>query len=961
MERDTVNLNGSSGDAENRLVSAAWAQFEDMTACGRIAPSTARGHFSIPGYRVLGEIHRGGQGVVYQAIQESTQRKIAIKVLKEGPFAGPTELARFDREIDVLSRLNHPHIVAIHDRGLTAGNAYYVMDYVAGNPLDAHVAGADLSVKELLTLFVKICDAVNVAHLRGVIHRDLKPGNIRIDMEGEPRILDFGLAKLSQEASTDSAPLEMTLTGQFVGSLPWASPEQAEGRSELLDVRTDVYSLGVILYQLLTGRFPYPVSGQIHDVVRHITQTSPARVSTLERPIDHDLELILLKCLTKEPERRYQSAGELARDIRHYLADEPVSATSPSAGYRLRKFVRRNRVLVFAIGAVAAALLIATVVSVTFGISESRQRKEAETALRRAERAESEAQARADQLKQVSDFQARMLDQLDPTTAGTELMEDIRGRFEQAMIKNHVSDAERTLRADTLREELSHVNATDTAVRMIDRTILRPAVAAIDREFKDQPVVNAQLRQTLASRYRELGLYDAAMPLQKAALEMRLRVLGDDRPDTLTSVNEMGFLLWAQGKPAEAEPYFHEALEKRRRVLGEEDLGTLQSINNMGVLLQAQGKPADAEPYFRESMEKRRRVLGEEQPETLISINNMGYLLQLQGKFTDAEPYYREALEKRRRVLGQDHRDTLTSINNLGSVLRDQGRLAEAEPYVQEALEKTRRLRGEEHPDTLRAISQMGSLLQSQGRLADAEVYFGEVLKKARRVLGEEHPNTLLCLNNMGHLLQLQGKLSEAEPYYREALEKRRRALGEEHPDTLLMLSNMGMLLERQGRHAEAEEYLRIALEKQHRLLGEAHPHTLASISNLGVALHSQAKSAEAVSLLAPVEPVVRKVYTGGDKVRLARFLTAVGRARVGIDEFIVAQANLNEANAILGESEGATDRDRTVVMNGMIELFEAWHAAAPEEGFDAKAAEWRARKEKLQDTTPPTSSTIAE
>src|SRR5262249_16047993 len=200
----------------------------------------------------------------------STRRKVAIKVLKEGPFADTTELARFDREVDVLSRLNHPHIVAIHDRGLTAGHAYYVMDYIPGRPLDAYVSGTELTVDELLKLFIKVCDAVNVAHLRGVIHRDLKPGNIRVDEDGEPRILDFGLAKLAQESAGGSSA-NMTLTGQFVGSLPWSSPEQATGGSELLDIRTDVYSLGVILYQLLTGRFPYLVASRLDHDVRDIS------------------------------------------------------------------------------------------------------------------------------------------------------------------------------------------------------------------------------------------------------------------------------------------------------------------------------------------------------------------------------------------------------------------------------------------------------------------------------------------------------------------------------------------------------------------------------------------------------------------------------------------------------------------------------------------------------------------
>src|ERR1041385_1094624 len=263
-------LSRTSASSENQLVSAAWAQFERLTGSSGCRPSPPPRSLLVPGYRILSEIQRGGQGVVYQAIQESTQRKMAIKVLKEGPFADHIELARFEREVDILSRLDHPHIVAIHDRGLIDGHAYYVMDYIAGKPLDAYVAGGELEIDAVLTLFAKVCEAVNVAHMRGVIHRDLKPGNIRVNDEGEPRILDFGLAKIEQEVAGASSARQMTLTGQFVGSLPWASPEQAEGQSELLDIRSDVYSLGVVLYQLLTGRFPYPVTGRIEIGRAHV-------------------------------------------------------------------------------------------------------------------------------------------------------------------------------------------------------------------------------------------------------------------------------------------------------------------------------------------------------------------------------------------------------------------------------------------------------------------------------------------------------------------------------------------------------------------------------------------------------------------------------------------------------------------------------------------------------------------
>ncbi len=353
---------------------------------------------SIAGYELTREIHRGGQGVVYQAIQKVTKRKVAIKVMREGPFAGAKDKARFEREVQILAALNHPNIVAIHDSGVAAGNFYYVMEYISGQSLDVWMTSAQRSIKDTLALFVKICEAVSAAHLRGVIHRDLKPGNIRVDPRGEPYVLDFGLAKMVTGGVTEeSRPQVMTVTGQFMGSLPWASPEQAEGMPSKIDIRTDVYSLGVILYQMLTNRFPYEVIGPMRDVLDRIMNAEPVRPSTIDtgtevasapgstassppsggrrtgsttgrwllrglsggkRRIDNEVETIVLKCLAKERDRRYQSAGELARDIRYYLSGNPIEAKRDSATYMLRKLLFRHGF---------ETLTVATVLIILFG------------------------------------------------------------------------------------------------------------------------------------------------------------------------------------------------------------------------------------------------------------------------------------------------------------------------------------------------------------------------------------------------------------------------------------------------------------------------------------------------------------------------------------------------------------------------------------------------------------------
>jgi len=360
------------------------------TGSGVVGRQPAEPPDALPGYRLVRELHRGGQGVVYLAYQESTRRKVAIKVMREGPFAGVADRARFEREVQILGQLKHPNIVAIHDSGEAGGHFYFVMDYIGGQPLDAYLRDRQHSIEETLRLFARICDAVNSAHLRGVIHRDLKPGNILINGHGEPYILDFGLAKVPAEEQEAAL---ITLTGQFMGSLPWSSPEQAEGKPGKIDIRTDVYSLGVVLYHMLTGRFPYEVAGNMRDVLDRIMQAEPARPSTFRRQIDNEVETIVLKCLAKERDRRYQTAGELARDVRHYLSGEPIQAKRDSAGYILRKQLRRHRV---AIGVAVCFLVLIVSAAMALGVLYARA-EAARASAEQARDAESRHRALADQ------------------------------------------------------------------------------------------------------------------------------------------------------------------------------------------------------------------------------------------------------------------------------------------------------------------------------------------------------------------------------------------------------------------------------------------------------------------------------------------------------------------------------------------------------------------------------------
>ena len=378
---------GSSGGrpdstTDKELIAAALKQGrgKSASASGTTLPRT------IPGYEIVRELHRGGQGVVFQAVQRSTKRKVALKVLYDNPLEGSKGRARFEREVEVLSQLDHPNIVGVLDSGEADGSFWYAMDYISGvtlRELIDRTRDTPMAISDALALFAKVCDAVNAAHLAGVIHRDLKPSNVIVDGRGEPHIVDFGLAKVGVGSVTHTSKVElMTVTGQFIGSLPWASPEQAEGRSNALDVRTDVYSLGVMLYQLLTGgRFPYEVIGHMKDVLDNILRRAPDRPSTVRRQIRDEVETIVLKALSKERERRYQTAGELGRDLQRYLAGEPIEAKRDSGWYVVRTTVRRYRVpAAIGGGLIAATVVVAVVMSVLWSRAKDAEAR-AEAAL----------------------------------------------------------------------------------------------------------------------------------------------------------------------------------------------------------------------------------------------------------------------------------------------------------------------------------------------------------------------------------------------------------------------------------------------------------------------------------------------------------------------------------------------------------------------------------------------------
>lgn len=891
--------------------------------------STGAAGTAIGPYLLIEKIGEGGFGSVWLAEQqEPITRQVALKVIKLGMDTQEV-IGRFEVERQTLALLDHPGIAKVYDAGSTeSGRPYFVMELVRGEQILEYCDRAQLHTRARLELFTKVCQAIQHAHQKGIIHRDIKPSNVLVTLQEGlpvPKVIDFGIAKATGAATTQLQ--HFTVKNEMIGTPLYMSPEQAAMTEVDIDTRSDIYSLGVLLYEILTGVMPFDaeklirkgfvemmwalregepplpsarVSG-LGDTAARAAEARRSDVKQLASALRGDLDWIVMQCLEKDRERRYETAGALAEDIRRHLNHEPVAAGPPSTAYRLRKFVRRNRTAVAAGLLVAAALVLGAVVA-TWGLIQSR-REQARTAAALAE------------LEQVTAFQAGQLSGIDTRLMGTRLREDIIARRQGALEAAGLREPSIAAGLIELESAVTGVNFTDVALKTLEANIFDRALATLEQDFAYNPLIKARLLQVVADTLRKLGLLDRALVPQQEALEIRRLVLGPEHPDTLTSISHMGLLFDALGKPFEAEGFIREALEKQRRVLGEGHPDTLLSLNKLGLLLKHQGKFAEAETYLLSTADGFRRTLGEEHPKTLTAINNVGLLFDSLGRLDDAEGYYREALEGRRQVLGEDHPDTLNSLTNVGAVLLDRGKPDLAEPYWREALEGRRRVLGDHHLSTLNSILNMGGLMREIGRLDEAETLWREALEGCRRVLGEDHPRSINALNNMGFLLHDQGRLGEAEPFYREVLERRRRILGEEQPQTIASMNNLGGLLRDQGRLVEAESLYREAVAKGLRVLGEDHPNVLHFINNLGGLLLLRSSFEESVQLLEPFEDAMRQAFMERAASRLASFLDTLGRAHAGLgsrENLAVAEQKLKEAHALLSETMGS-DHPSTV------------------------------------------------
>jgi eukaryotic-like serine/threonine-protein kinase len=704
-------------------------------------------------------------GQVWLAEQSApVKRQVALKIIKAGRY-DDSALLRFDVERQTLAIMDHPAIAKVFDAGSTSqGQPYFVMEYVPGFPITNYCDQKHISVHERLALFIKVCEGVQHAHQKAIMHRDLKPSNIlvvEVDGQPTPRIIDFGIAKaISQQAEDETL---LTRAGGMVGTAGYMSPEQADPTVPDVDTRTDVYSLGVVLYELLTGLLPFDAkqwqTKPFHAVLRQLHEEDPPSPSTriggdststtaaqrrstdprqLASLLRGDLDWITLKALEKDRARRYGSPSELGADVGRYLRNEPVMARPASTAYRTKKYIQRHKVGVAAATAMALMLL-------AFAVLQTIQLRRTTRALDRADR--------------VTAFMTDMFKVSNPSEA----------------------------RGNDIRA----------------REILDKSAKDIDTGLANDPELQAHMMNVMGTVYQSLGLSTKAEPLLRRALEIRQRILGPRNPDTLQSESDLAVVVLAESHFEQAEKLCRETMETRRQVLGPEHHDTVDSMVQLARILGFESRYVEAEKLNRDALEVARRKWPQDRL-TATALSLLADTLTHERKYPEAEKAAREALETDRRTLGSDHPSVLRDMFNLAAILSEEQHYADAEEIYEEVVESARRVLGPQHPGTLAAMSTLAALLDDEKRFAEAEKLDREVLEAQRQALGPEHASTLLTLGNLGSALIQEKHYSEAEKVLREALAGLRRVLGPSHEVTQTAVRNLARVLALEGKRDEA-------------------------------------------------------------------------------------------------------------------------------------------------------------
>ncbi len=853
-------------------------------------PPLGEGGVTLGGrYRLMEVIGEGGMGLVYRSEQtDPVRRAVAVKVLKAG-MDGRAVLARFEAERQALAIMDHPNIAKVFDAGSTPdGRPYFVLELVRGVPITQFCDANRLTPQQRLELFVAVCQAIQHAHQKGVIHRDIKPSNVLValyDDKAVPKVIDFGVAKATgSQLAEGNTP---TAAGVLVGTPEYMSPEQASLNTPYVDTRTDVYALGVLLYELLTGTTPVDRRSlgrvSLLEILRRVreedTPRPSVRLSTLpalsqvaaDRGTEPtrlvglyatELDWIVLKALEKDRDRRYDSATGLAADVLRHLAGEPVLAFPPTTGYRLRKFVRRHRRAV-AVGAIVlAAVFGGAAVSVWQAVrataAESRARANEGRAVAAGERATEEAAvARA-----LADF----------------LQNDL---LMQANLRHQDPAAGRTRDLTT-------------------RQLLDRAAGRIDGRFPNQERVEAKIRYTIGGAYLALGEYQAAQDQMERAVALLTDKLPPDHPELLHAVGGLGRAYQVRGQLALAEPLLVCVVVGLRRQRPEDDVDLLIATRNLAGVYAGRGRFEEAEGLFVRSLDGLREKLGEKDHSTLVAHHGLADLYRLQRRFPEADRLLTRLATLSRDELGADHPDDVSLAFQLASLRRDQGRLAEAEQLFDKARDRRHQLLGPDHPETLVAVLHYAQVLSTRGRLDAAEPLLRETLATLKSKLGDDAPPTVTATNSLGVLHLRRNRPADALPLLKTVVERRRSEPGPDHPDTLDAVRNLAVAHFLTGREAEALRLFREAAEGLERR-GFRHPNPTGIWENVTGALDRAGRTAEANEWRRKWAAAVRDGLAPRSP-QYAASLAVSGNRLLDRQQWAVAEATLRESLTVWEE-----------------------------------------------------------
>lgn len=818
----------------------------------------------IGAYRLIRELGRGGMGIVCLAERADGQfeQQVALKLIKRGMDSDEI-LRRFLRERQILARLQHRNIARLLDGGVSDdGSPYFAMEYIAGTPLLDYCDANRLDIDRRLALFREVGEAVHYAHQQLVVHRDLKPSNILVTGTGEPKLLDFGIAKLldTREGQEGAG---LTRTGVRLMTPEYGAPEQIRG--EAVSTATDVYTLGVILYELLTGRRPYrvetPTPAELADAItgseaerlaaavqrpavrrgEPATDAIAAARSTtaprLRRRLQGDLDLIVRKALRKEPGRRYASAEALLDDLDRHRTGLPVRARPDTLTYRSSRFLRRH-----AIGVSAAALIILSLIA---GLSVAVW--QAGVASREAAKA-----------TEVRSFLVEMFEEADPS----------RTRGEQVTV----------------------------------REILDRGAERIEQELSGQPEIRAELMEVIGSLYGSLGLYDRSLTFFRESLAVRREIYGDRHPQVARSLQGIGDILRDTGDYDGAEPLIREAIEICRPLAADACPKYEMTLNNLGLLLSEVGRYDEAEPLLVEALERSRRRFGPESEETGFALHNYAQHLKWKGDFAPAEVLYRQALDLRLKLYGETQ-ETASTMSNLGVMLAQSDRVEEGGDLIRRALDIRRRVLGDEHPDTSLNINNMGMVYFVSGRFDEAETYLQEALEINRRIFGEEHQRVAHNLGNLARVALEQGDYPKAVDLQQQALAIRRKNLGDRHPDVSLGLTGLSDALLLAGQPGRAEAAAAEAREIEDDIHEKDHPRRASAYLSLARARLALGRLEEAEAAAREAAAIRVKVMAQDD------WRTAEARAIHG--ECLWRLGRNDEAEPLLASSFESLRRSR--------------------------------------------------